>query len=210
MAKLWLFIAFAAVTQIQGQGIPNSCGIEKIMEATALLTQTIKDTPFPADDNGYFATVCDFYQHYLEYVDVASAQCTDVFLDALRTVARVGGYYHRLANRCPESHKLKEDSVNIDREHVYSIRPEDTSFCGSNLRGDDNCVKNWVNGIKDGANTCDIFRSGIICHRNWHEAKCGGRDDSSIITKARDDLNAALQVLLPLQPDKEACANMTP
>ena len=59
----------------------------------------------------------------------------------------------------------------------------------------------------------DILLCNAICSlndRNWHEAKCGGRDDSSIITKARDDLNAALQVLLPLQPDKEACANMTP
>ena len=51
--------------------------------------------PYASFFSGYFATVCDFYQHYLEYVDVASAQCTDVFLDALRTVARVGGYYHR-------------------------------------------------------------------------------------------------------------------
>lgn len=196
--------------QIKGQGIPNSCGIEKIMEATALLTQTIKDTPFPADDNGFFATVCDFYQRYLDYIDEASKPCTDAFLDALRTVARVGGFYHRLASRCPASHPLKEDSANIDREHVYPVRAADIASCNGKLRGDDNCVKDWVNGIKDGANTCSIFRSGIICHRNWHERNCGGRDDFSVITKARDELNGALSVLLPLQPGKEACENMTP
>ena len=64
-----------------------------------------------------------------------------------------------------------------------------------------------VNSIFKMSSTIVAIFSDI---RNWHEAKCGGRDDSSIITKARDDLNAALQVLLPLQPDKEACANMTP
>lgn len=210
MEKLWVLIFLATVAQIQCQGVPNSCGIEKIMESTSLLTQTIKDAAFPADDHGFFATMCDYYQRYLDYIDVASARCTDNFLDALRTVARVGGYYHRLANRCPEPFKLKEDSVNIDREHVYSVLPKDTAACGANLRGDDNCVKDWIDGIKDGANTCSIFRAGIICHRNWHEANCGNRGDSSIISKARDDLNAALQILLPLQPDKEACANMTP
>jgi len=210
MGKLWLLFVFAAISEIQGHGIPNSCGIEKIMEATALLTQTIKDTPFPTDDNGFFATICDFYQRYLDYIDVASVTCTDVFLDALRAVARVGGFYHRLANRCPASHQLREDSVNIDREHVYTVQADDVSSCGGKLRGDDNCVKDWVAGIKDGANTCSIFRSGIICHRNWHEANCVGRQSSSVITKARDDLNAALTVLMPLQPEKEACENMTP
>jgi len=210
MGKLLVILAFATVVQIQGQGIPNSCGIMKIMEATSFLTQTIKETPFPNDDNGYFATMCNFYQQYLEYIDVASTICTDNFLDALRTVARVGGFYHRLASRCPATHPLKEDSVNIDREHVYPVRTSDVSSCGARLRGDDNCVKNWINGIKDGANTCSIFRSGIICHRNWHEANCGGRGDSSVITKARDELNWALGILLPLQPGKEACENMTP
>jgi len=208
--QLFVLLVLAAVSGTQGQGIPNSCGIEKIMEATSLLTQTIKDTPFPENDNGFFATVCNFYQRYLDYIDVASVTCNDVFLDALRTVARVGGFYHRLAGRCPTNFELRPDSINIDSEHVYQVQSTDVSSCDGKLRADDNCVKNWVAGIKDGENTCSIFRSGIICHRNWHEANCGGRDDSSIITKARDDLNAALRVLLPLQPDKEACSNMTP
>merc|ERR1711990_290231 len=121
MGKMWLFIAFALLAKTNAQGIPNACGIEKIMESTALLTQTIKDTPFPGDDNGYFATVCNFYQYYLDYIDVASASCTDTFLDALRTVARVGGFYHRLADRCPSTHPLRGDNADIDRQHVYPI-----------------------------------------------------------------------------------------
>jgi len=210
MEKLFLIILLTAVVQIQGQGIPNSCGIAKIMEATALLTQTIKDTPFPEDDNGFFATVCNFYQRYLDYIDVASVTCNDAFLDALRAVARVGGFYHRLAGRCPPNFQLREDSAHIDDKHVYPVRTGDVTSCGGKLRADDNCVKNWIAGIKDGENTCSIFRSGIICHRNWHEANCGGREDSSIISKARDELNAALGVLMPLQPEEEACENMTP
>jgi len=208
--KLFGAVLFMTITLTWGQGIPHSCGIEKIMEATALLTQTIKDTPFPVDDNGFFATVCDFYQRYLDYIDVASVTCTDNFLNALRAVARVGGFYHRLANRCPLSHPLKSDNANIDHEHVYEVLHSDKLTCGSNLRGDDNCVKDWVNGIKDGANTCSIFRAGIICHRNWHEENCKGLSTSSAITKAKEDLNDALKVLMPLQPEQEACENMTP
>jgi len=208
--KVILLFALTAIVGTHGQGgsFPNNCGIHKIMEATSLLTQTIKDTPFPEDDNGFFATVCSFYQRYLDYIDVASVTCNDGFLDALRVVARVGGFYHRLAGRCPRNFELRPDSINIDSEHVYPVRPDDVSSCGGKLRGDDNCVKNWVAGIKDGADTCDNFRSGILCHRDWHEANCGGRDDASIITKARNELNVAYNVLLSLQ--KEECANMTP
>ena len=48
------------IYSFKGHGIPNSCGIEKIMEATALLTQTIKDTPFPTDDNGAYVAAAAF------------------------------------------------------------------------------------------------------------------------------------------------------
>ena len=54
------------------------------------------------------------------------------------------------------------------------------------------------------------LKSKVESIRNWHEANCAGRQSSSVITKARDDLNAALNVLMPLQPEKEACENMTP
>jgi len=210
MAILWFFVALASFAQIQGQGIPNTCGIAQIMHSTTYLTQTIKATPFPLEDNGYFATMCDFYDNYLEYIDTASEKCTDRFLDALRIVARVGGYYHRLAGRCPETHKLREDNVNIDRDHVYSVRTEDVNSCGGRLRGDDNCVKNWISGIKASVNTCEVFRSGIVCHRDWHAEQCPERDTSSIIQKAERDLNDALRVLIGLQPGVQACENMTP